>query len=128
MSDEAGLLVGADGIHYAVRRHFYPAEGQPRFAHHLMWRGSVDAEPFLDGHMMVIAGHLRQRIVVYPIGRGAHSGQLLTNWICQIAVPDDVQMREDWNRRVEREVVLAAFGQWRFPWLDMPALIACPPP
>jgi 5-methylphenazine-1-carboxylate 1-monooxygenase len=123
MSDEADLLVGADGIHSTVRRHFYRTEGQPRFAHQLMWRAAVDTEPFLGGHTMIIAGHFRQRIIVYPIGPGAHPGQLLTNWICQMAVPDDVQPREDWNRRVAREAVLAAFGQWRFPWLDMPALI-----
>ena len=123
ISDEADLLVGADGIHSTVRRHFYPTEGQPRFAHQLMWRAAVDAEPFLGGHTMIIAGHFRQRIIVYPIGPGAHSGQLLTNWICQMAMPDDVQPREDWNRRVAREAVLAAFDQWRFPWLDMPALI-----
>jgi 2-polyprenyl-6-methoxyphenol hydroxylase-like FAD-dependent oxidoreductase len=126
-SDEADILVGADGIHSAVRQHFYPAEGQPRFAHQLMWRAAVDAKPFLDGHTMIIAGHFRQRIIVYPIGPGAQPGRLLTNWICQMAVPDNVQSREDWNRRVERETVLAPFGQWRFSWLDMPALIARTP-
>src|SRR5215207_9109258 len=30
VSDEADILVAADGIHSTVRRHFYPAEGQPR--------------------------------------------------------------------------------------------------
>lgn len=127
MSDEADILVGADGIHSTVRRHFYPTEGQPRFAHQLMWRAAVDAEPFLDGHTMIIAGHFRQRIIVYPIGPGAQPRRLLTNWICQMAVPDNVQPREDWNLRAERETVLAAFGQWHFPWLDMPALIARTP-
>ena len=29
--------------------------------------------------------------------------------------------REDWNRRASRETVLAAFGTWKFPWLNMPA-------
>ena len=48
---------------------------------------------------------------------------MLTNWICQMAVPDGAAMREDWNRRVSQERVLAAFDKWRFAWLDMPALI-----
>src|SRR5260370_7491258 len=76
---------------------------------------------------MIIAGHFRQRIIVYPIGPGSQPGRLLTNWICQMAVPDDVPPREDWNRRVRRETGLAAFPEWRFPWLDLPALIALTP-
>ncbi len=124
VSDEADILVAADGIHSTVRRHFYPAEGQPRFASQILWRAATDAEPFLGGQTMIIAGHLRQRIIVYPIGPGAQPGQLLTNWICQMEVQNDAPPHEDWNRRVARETVLAAFDQWRFPWLDMPSLIA----
>jgi 2-polyprenyl-6-methoxyphenol hydroxylase-like FAD-dependent oxidoreductase len=48
---------------------------------------------------------------------------VLTNWICQMTVPDDAAPREDWNRRVEPKRVLAAFDSWRFPWLDLPAMI-----
>jgi 2-polyprenyl-6-methoxyphenol hydroxylase-like FAD-dependent oxidoreductase len=123
LSDEADLLVGADGIHSTIRQSFYPNEGKPRFAHQLLWRAAVETEPFLDGHTMIIAGHFRQRIIVYPIGPGSRPGQLLTNWICQLAVPDDAPLQEDWNRRVPRETVLAAFDKWRFEWLDMPHLI-----
>jgi 5-methylphenazine-1-carboxylate 1-monooxygenase len=126
LSDEADILVGADGIHSTVRRHFYPTEGQPRFAHQLLWRAAIDAEPFLGGHTMIIAGHFRQRIIVYPIGPGSKPGQLLTNWICQMAVQDEAPPREDWNRRVRGETALAAF-HWRLPWLDMPSLIARTP-
>ena len=125
--DEADMLVGADGIHSTVRRQFYPDEGQPRFAGQILWRAAVETEPFLGGHHMVIAGHLRQRVIVYPIGPGARPGRLLTNWICQMAVPDYGPPREDWNRRVACETVLASFGQWRFPWLDLPTLIGRTP-
>ena len=121
--DEADVLIGADGIHSAVRRQLYPAEGEPRFARQILWRAAVDAEPFLGGHTMIIAGHFHQRIIAYPIGKAATRGKLLTNWICQMTVPDAAPPREDWNRRVAKEKVLAAFGAWRFPWLDMPALI-----
>jgi 5-methylphenazine-1-carboxylate 1-monooxygenase len=121
--DDADILVGADGIHSAIRRQLYPDEGEPRFARQLLWRAAVEAEPFLGGRTMIIAGHFDQRIVVYPIGPGAKSGQVLTNWICQMGVPDAAAPREDWNRRVTQERVLAAFQEWRFAWLDMPALI-----
>ena len=122
-SDDADILVGADGIHSTVRRHLYPAEGEPRFARQILWRAAVDAEPFLGGHTMAIAGHLHQRVIAYPIGPGATAGSLLTNWICQVSVTGDAPPREDWNRRVPKETVLTAFGRWRFPWLDIPALI-----
>jgi len=121
--DKADILVGADGIHSRVRHQFYPSEGQPRFARQLLWRAAVNVEPFLDGHTMAIAGHFDQRIIVYPIASGDSKGRLLTNWICQMAVPDDAPPREDWNRRVSKERILAAFDKWHFPWLDMPALI-----
>jgi 2-polyprenyl-6-methoxyphenol hydroxylase-like FAD-dependent oxidoreductase len=121
--DEADVLIGADGIHSAVRRQLYPTEAKPKFAQQVLWRAALDAEPFLGGRTMVIAGHLHQRIVVYPMARGARPGQLLTNWICQVSAPGLAPPREDWNRRVLKDKVLAAFSTWRFPWLDMPALI-----
>ncbi len=122
MIDEADVLIGADGIHSAVRRQLYPTEGSPRFAKQLLWRAAVDADAFLDGLTMVIAGHFHQRIIAYPVARAA-GGKLLTNWICQMTVADEASPREDWNKRVTKEKVLAAFGEWRFPWLDMPTLI-----
>jgi len=125
--DSADILVGADGIHSAVRRHLHPAEGEPRFAHQVLWRAATDAEPFLDGQTMIIAGHLRQRIIVYPIGQGSRAGHLLTNWICQCEMADDAPRPEDWNRQVASDKVLAAFGSWRFPWLDLAGLVARTP-
>jgi 5-methylphenazine-1-carboxylate 1-monooxygenase len=122
LSEKADILVGADGIHSAVRRQLYPGDGEPRFAHQIPWRSAVESEPILDGQTMVIAGHLHQRIVVYPIGKAA-GGKLLTNWICQMAVPGRAPAPEDWNRRVEKEEVLSAFARWRFGWLDLPALV-----
>jgi 5-methylphenazine-1-carboxylate 1-monooxygenase len=120
--EEADILVGADGIHSAVRHQLYPDEGEPRFARQMLWRAAVEAEPILDGRTMVIAGHFHQRIIVYPIGRRT-GGRILTNWICQMTVTDQAPPREDWNRRVAKQTVLAAFGRWRFPWLNLPELI-----
>ena len=57
------------------------------------------------------------------MARVPRSNKLLTNWICQITVPETNFPREDWSRRVPKEKVLASFGAWRFPWLDLPALI-----
>jgi 5-methylphenazine-1-carboxylate 1-monooxygenase len=127
ISETGNILVGADGIHSTVRQHFYPTEGEPRFARQIMWRAAVDADPFLGGHTMIIAGHLHQRVIAYPMGAGSKPGSLLTNWVCQIAVPVDAPPREEWNRRVETKKVLSAFAGWQFPWLDVPALISRTP-
>jgi hypothetical protein len=32
----------------------------------MMWHGMVEADPFLDGRTMIIAGHWNQLAVVYP--------------------------------------------------------------
>ena len=121
--DDADILVGADGIHSIVRRQLYPNETGPRFAGQLMWRAATDAGIFLGGRTMVVAGHFDQRIIAYPIGRSSKEGQLLTNWVCQMAVTEEAPPREAWNRRIPSERVLAAFGKWSFPWLDVPDLI-----
>jgi len=121
--DEADILIGADGIHSAVRHQLHPSEGKPKFAGQILWRSAVDAKPFFDGATMIIAGSVHQRIVVYPMAGGAKPGQLLTNWVCQmggsgLAAPD-----EDWDRRVAKDAAATAFAKWRFPFLDIPALI-----
>src|SRR6476659_1450964 len=53
---EADILVGADGIHSAVRARFYPDEGPPKWQGILMWRGVTVGKPFLSGDAMVQAG------------------------------------------------------------------------
>ena len=45
---EGDLLIGADGIHSAVRRHFYPGE-KAVFDGYLHYRGVVEGEPYLTG-------------------------------------------------------------------------------
>src|SRR5215831_3574215 len=121
-TDAADILIGADGIRSTVRRQFYPGEGEPRFANQILWRGAVDADRFLDGNTMIIAGHFHQRVVVYPMGPAA-SGKLATNWVVQITVADEKPGPEDWNRKVSVAKFFGAIADWRFHWLDIPALV-----
>jgi 2-polyprenyl-6-methoxyphenol hydroxylase-like FAD-dependent oxidoreductase len=123
ITSHATILIGADGIHSTVRHALYPDEGEPCFARQVLWRASVEAEPFLGGRTQAIAGHLHQRMIAYPMAREPTSTKLLTNWICQMTVPEASFPREDWNRRVSKDKVLASFGAWRFPWLALSELI-----
>jgi 5-methylphenazine-1-carboxylate 1-monooxygenase len=125
IEDEADVLIGADGIHSAVRRQLYPGEGEPSFAGQILWRAATETAPFLGGATMAIAGHFHQRIIAYPIGAAASgSGKLLTNWIAQMTVATEAPPREDWNRKVAADRFLGSFANWRFDWLDFPRLVA----
>lgn len=122
---ESDLLVGADGIHSAVRARFYPDEGPPKWQGILMWRGVTVAKPFLGGATMVQAGHHTQKFVCYPISRAhAERGEALINWICDLHMGDKAMLpREDWNRPGKLADFLPRFESWNFGWLDVPAVI-----
>jgi 5-methylphenazine-1-carboxylate 1-monooxygenase len=123
--DDADILIGADGIHSTVRRQLYPREGAPNFAGQILWRAATNAAPFLGGATMAIAGHFHQRVIAYPIGPAENApGKIFTNWIAQMTVDAKAPPREDWNRKVAKEGFFDAFRNWKFPWLDMPSLIA----
>ncbi len=122
---EADILIGADGIHSAVRAHFYPNEGPPKWQGILMWRGVTVGWPFLDGATMVQAGHHTQKFVCYPISRThAERGEALINWICDLHMGDSAMLpREDWNRPGKLGDFLPRFEDWNFGWLDVPGVI-----
>jgi 2-polyprenyl-6-methoxyphenol hydroxylase-like FAD-dependent oxidoreductase len=123
-SATGSVLLGADGVMSRVRAHFYPNEGVPDYSGLILWRASVEAEPFLDGRTMVMIGNNRMKAVVYPISQAAHErGRSLINLIAELPVPMELPpKKEDWNRAGRLEDFIAPFDAWRFPWLDLPAL------
>ncbi len=120
------VLIGADGIHSVVRRTFYPQEGSPPFSGRMLWRAVTEACPFLTGRSMIMAGHADQKFVAYPICPDAAArGRSLINWIAELRVGGDKEpIPRDWNRRADKTQFAPAFKNWRFDWLDVPALIA----
>ncbi len=124
-TSESDILIGADGIHSAVRAHFHPNEGPPKWQGILMWRGVTVGKPFLGGATMVQAGHHTQKFVCYPISRAhAERGEALINWICDLHMGDGAMLpREDWNRPGKLEDFLPRFRDWKFDWLDVPEVI-----
>lgn len=123
-SYRGAVLLGADGVMSQVRAHFYPHEGAPDYSGLILWRATVETEPYLDGHTMVMIGNNQMKAVVYPISQRAHErGRSLINLIAELPVPMDLPpKKEDWNRIGKLEDFIAPFEQWNFSWLDLPSL------
>lgn len=119
----AGVVMGCDGVHSAVRRGLYPDEGALRYSGYTMWRGVTVAPPFLGGATMVRAGWLSTgKMVIYPIRSGVDgAGNQLINWVAELETPQ--RSGRDWNRDGALDDVIGPFEDWRFDWLDVPALI-----
>jgi 5-methylphenazine-1-carboxylate 1-monooxygenase len=123
----ARLLVGADGIHSAIRHQQAPHEGPPRWNGALMWRGTCVTAPVLDGRTMMWIGHPRQKVVAYPIA-DLPDGRQRINVIAELSRPagyrPDVQ---EWTGRGSHDEIVPAFAEWCYDWLDVPDLIrSCP--
>ncbi len=122
------VLIGADGIHSTVRASFYPDEGPAKWNGALIYRAVTETEPFLSGRSQFMAGG-EQTLIAYPISK-AHMdrGRSLTNWAARFFVdPSKGFEKEDWNRRGDIADFLPRYENWRFPWLDIPALIRAAP-
>jgi 2-polyprenyl-6-methoxyphenol hydroxylase-like FAD-dependent oxidoreductase len=127
-SVEAAIAIGADGMGSAVRRHFYPEEGPPRWSRVLMWRGVTTIPPFLTGETWVIVGHTDHKFVVYPLQHRTHlEGGALVNWVAELRVDAELPPKESWNRKASAADFVAAYESWRFPWLDVPEVIRSTP-
>ena len=100
----ARALVGADGIHSAVRARLHPGEGPPRYSGRMLWRATTLAPAFLSGRTMIMAGHQDQKFVCYPITPPDADGRQVINWVAELPVPAAAPPRQDWSREVDRRV------------------------
>ena len=124
---KGSALIACDGIHSVARRHFYPNEGNPKWNGALLWRGLTEAPPVFDGRTMVWAGHPRQKFVLYPLLDLPNHRQQL-NFIAELRTDgNELLEREDWNQPGDFADFLPQFEDWKFEWLDVPALIAAAP-
>lgn len=117
----ADLIIGADGIHSALRALRYPAEGTPPWSGLTLWRGVATVPRFLDGHTMIMAGDAEQKFVAYPLSEATDAG-VRVNFIAERRVAGSPDA--DWNRAVDAAPVAALFEGWQYDWLDIPAVIA----
>lgn len=126
---EGRLLIACDGIHSTARATLFPDEGPPRWNGAVMWRGVAEFSRVLDGCTMIMAGHPRTKFVCYPISNSASQpGTQLINFVAEQRFDTtSLEERADWNRPGRLEDFLPAFEQFRFDWLDVPALIRAAP-
>ena len=104
---EADIIVGADGIHSAVRRSLFGAD-VPRFTGCICWRGMAPAEAVphdintTDGTMwMGPHGH----VVHYPVRRGE-----LINIVAHF--DSDAWTEESWTRECDVAEPVTAYAGW----------------
>ncbi len=119
----ADVVIACDGVNSAVRRQFYPDE-KVAFAGINTWRGVTRHKPILTGKSYMRIGSIATgKMVIYPIvDKLDGEGLQLINWVAEIK-RDNAAMN-DWNREGELQDFMNIFEDWRFPWLDVAALIS----
>ncbi|WP_210325913.1 flavin-dependent oxidoreductase [Oricola nitratireducens] len=125
-SRETGtLLIGADGIHSAVRAQMHPDQPPIHWGGAIMWRGTTQAKPIRTGSSFVGLGTHRQRMVIYPISHpDPETGLATINWIAEVTLDNTEGWKNSgWFRQVELEEFVHHFDGWTWDWLDVPALL-----
>lgn len=119
------VLLGADGLHSAVRAGMHPDEPGPQWGGQILWRGATPGPPVRSGAAFTLVGTLDQRFVHYPISRAdPETGLQLQNWIAELTVDTSGGLDGvDWNRPADVDTFLPAFEDWTFDWLDIPSLV-----
>jgi len=119
------LLIGADGIHSAIRAQMHPAQPPIHWGGAVMWRGTTWAKPIRTGSSFVGLGTHRQRIVFYPISHpDPQTGLSMINWIAEVTMDNNEGWKQSgWFRQVPAGDFVHHFADWIWDWLDVPALI-----
>jgi 2-polyprenyl-6-methoxyphenol hydroxylase-like FAD-dependent oxidoreductase len=118
----ADVVVACDGVNSALRRQFYPQE-QVAFAGINTWRGVTVHKPILSGKSYIRIGSIETgKMVIYPIADNVDGqGNQLINWVAEIQ--REGAPMNDWNKAGDAADFIEVVKDWRFDWLDVPALI-----
>jgi 5-methylphenazine-1-carboxylate 1-monooxygenase len=119
------LLIGADGIHSAVRAQMHPNQPPIHWGGAVMWRGTTWGKPIRSGASFVGLGTHRQRVVFYPISApDPRTGLAMINWIAEVTLDNSEGWKQSgWFRQVPTSDFVHHFESWIWDWLDVPALI-----
>ena len=118
------LLIGADGIHSAVRAQMHPDQPPIHWGGAIMWRGTVRAKPLRTESSFIGLGTHQHRMVIYPISKPAVDGTVLTNWIAELTVDrNEGWLGNNWFKEVPIESFAHHFESFRYDWLDVPTML-----
>jgi 2-polyprenyl-6-methoxyphenol hydroxylase-like FAD-dependent oxidoreductase len=123
--EDGALLIGADGIHSAVRAQMHPDQPPIHWGGAVMWRGTAQAKPIRTAASFVGLGTHRQRVVFYPISHPDPATGLATiNWIAEVTLDHSEGWKQSgWFRQVPTSDFVHHFDNWIWDWLDVPAMI-----
>jgi 2-polyprenyl-6-methoxyphenol hydroxylase-like FAD-dependent oxidoreductase len=122
----AEVLIGADGIHSAVRQTYYRKEGPPSWQGVMLWRGAADWPMFLSGRSMYIGGGMGAKLALYPIAPGLRADTRLTNWAIAIKVADGTLSpppKDSWSRVGRMDDVVPYARRFMVPGVDVETLV-----
>ncbi|NDR56333.1 flavin-dependent oxidoreductase [Aliiruegeria sabulilitoris] len=117
------LLIGADGIHSAIRAQMHPGQPPIHWGGAVMWRGTTRAPAIRTGSSFVGLGTHRHRMVIYPISHPDADGTAVINWIAEVTYDDPPERESGWFKPVEVNDFIGQFEGWTWDWLDVPELL-----
>lgn len=122
-SVRASTLIGADGIKSALRRKFYPDEGDPIYSGLTIWRGATPMPPFLSGANTIRIGWMSVgKLMVYPIRDNIdRQGNQLMNFVATLERPRPDSY--DWNAEGHLEDFFPYYADWDFDFIDIPGML-----
>ena len=121
--EDGVLLIGADGIHSAVRAQMHPDQPPIHWGGAMMWRGTTRGKPIRTGSSFIGLGTHKQRMVIYPISHPDAAGLASINWIAEVTYDDPEGLDTGWFKQVKIDEFMHHFDDWKYDWLDVPALL-----
>jgi 2-polyprenyl-6-methoxyphenol hydroxylase-like FAD-dependent oxidoreductase len=117
---DADALIGADGLHSAVRRRLHPGEGPPIPSGITMWRGISQGAHFQAGSTVAVYGcNTLTKLVVYPISP-VDSKEVRLNWVAEVRC----RVPPPRSTSATRAAITSHFADWHLPGLDLTCLFA----
>lgn len=119
------LLIGADGIHSAIRAQMHPDQPPIHWGGAIMWRGTTQGKPIRTGSSFVGLGTHRHRMVIYPISHpDPETGLATINWIAEMTLDNSEGWQSSgWFRPVAVDEFVQNFEGFRYDWLDVPDML-----
>lgn len=122
--DTGSVLIGADGIHSAVRAQMHPQQPPVNWGGVLMWRGTTRMKPTRTGSSFVGLGTPNHRMVIYPISDVGEDGLADINWIAELVIDaSDGWQQKGWFKSVPTSDFVHLFEDFKYDWIDVPEMI-----